>query len=172
MTFINQMAQQATAAGERIFEIIDAPFEVAEKPGAFALPRLDGKVEFENVSFAYGNSPPLLRGVSFVAQPGETLAVVGPSGSGKTTLINLIPRFYDVTAGAVRVDGHDVRDVALESLRSQIGMVMQETFLFNMTVADNISYGRVGASREQIEAAAKAASAHDFIMELENGYDT
>jgi subfamily B ATP-binding cassette protein MsbA len=172
MTFINQMAQQATAAGERIFEIIDAPFEVAEKPAAVTLSRLDGKIEFENVSFAYGKNPPLLQGISFTAEPGQTLALVGPSGSGKTTLINLIPRFYDVSVGAVRVDGHDVRDVTLESLRSQIGMVMQETFLFNMTIRENISYGKPDATQAQIEDAARAANAHQFISELEEGYDT
>jgi ATP-binding cassette, subfamily B, bacterial MsbA len=172
MTFINQMAQQATAAGERIFEIIDAPFDVAEKPNAVALTRLDGKIEFQDVSFAYGKSAPLLRGVSFVAEPGKTLALVGPSGSGKTTLINLIPRFYDVSTGAVHVDGHDVRDVTLESLRSQIGMVMQETFLFNMTIGENISFGKPEATQAEIEEAARAANAHDFIAELEEGYDT
>ncbi|HET7772052.1 MAG TPA: ABC transporter ATP-binding protein [Chloroflexota bacterium] len=172
MTFVNQMAQQALAAGERIFEILDAPPEVAEKPGAVVLQRLEGKVEFERVSFAYGQGPALLRDVSFTADPGRMLALVGPSGSGKTTLINLIPRFYDVTAGTVRVDGHDVRDVSLESLRSQIGMVMQETFLFNMTIGENIRYGRPDATQEEIEAAARAANAHAFIAELEHGYDT
>ena len=172
MTFINQMAQQAMAAGERIFEILDSPFEVSEKPDALALSRLEGRVEFQSVSFAYGKNPPLLHGITFVAEPGQTLALVGPSGSGKTTLINLIPRFYDTTTGVVRVDGHDVRDVTLESLRGQIGMVMQETFLFNLTIRENISYGRPEASQEEIEAAARAANAHGFITELEYGYDT
>ena len=172
MTFVNQMAQQALAAGERIFEILDSKLDVAEKPDAIVLPRLDGKVEFERVSFAYGKGPALLRDVTFTAEPGQTLALVGPSGSGKTTLINLIPRFYDVTHGAVRVDGHDVRDVSLESLRSQIGMVMQETFLFNMTIGENIRYGKPDATQEEIEAAARAANAHDFIAELEDGYNT
>jgi ABC-type multidrug transport system fused ATPase/permease subunit len=145
---------------------------VTEKPDAAKLPRLRGQIEFQNVSFAYGSNPPLLRKVSVAVEPGQTLALVGPSGSGKTTLINLIPRFYDVTTGAVKVDGHDVRDVQLESLRSQIGMVMQETFLFNLTIRENISYGRSDATQDEIEAAAKAANAHDFIMELEEGYDT
>jgi subfamily B ATP-binding cassette protein MsbA len=171
MTFVNQMAQQAMAAGERIFEILDTPLDVAEKAGAVVLPRLQGRIEFDDVSFAYGKNPPLLRNITAAVDSGQTLALVGPSGSGKTTLINLIPRFYDVSTGAVRVDGHDVRDVALESLRSQIGMVMQETFLFNLTVRQNISYGRAGATQAEIEAAAKAANAHDFIMELDEGYD-
>jgi len=172
MTFVNQMAQQALAAGERIFEILDSKLDVGEKPDAVVLTRLEGKVEFDRVGFAYGKSPALLRDVTFTAEPGQTLALVGPSGSGKTTLINLIPRFYDVSAGAVRIDGHDVRDVSLESLRSQIGMVMQETFLFNMTIGENIRYGRPAATQEEIEAAAEAANAHGFISELEEGYDT
>jgi subfamily B ATP-binding cassette protein MsbA len=172
LTFINQMAQQAMASGERIFEILDTPLDVTEKPNAVVLPRLEGRLEFDQVSFAYGKNPPLLRDVSVTVEPGQTLALVGPSGSGKTTLINLIPRFYDVSSGAVRVDGHDVRDVALESLRSQTGMVMQETFLFNMTIRENISYGRSDATQGQIEAAARAANAHEFISELEKGYDS
>jgi subfamily B ATP-binding cassette protein MsbA len=172
MTFVNQMAQQAMASGERIFEILDTPLDVTEKPDAVALPRLVGRLELDQVTFAYGKNPPLLRDVSVAVEPGQTLALVGPSGSGKTTLINLIPRFYDVSEGAVRIDGYDVRDVALESLRSQIGMVMQETFLFNMTIRENISYGRADATQAEIEAAARAANAHEFIAELERGYDS
>lgn len=169
---ITQMAQQALAAGERIFEILDTPLDVAEKPGAIALPRLRGAIAFENVSFAYGHDRPLLREVSFEVEPGQTIALVGPSGSGKTTLTNLIPRFYDVTAGRVLIDGHDVRDVTLESLRSQIGMVLQEPFLFDMTIRENICYGRSDATEEEMIAAAKAACAHDFIMEFPKGYET
>jgi subfamily B ATP-binding cassette protein MsbA len=172
LAMVNQMSQQAVAAGERIFQILDTPLDVTEKSNAVKLPRLEGKLEFENVSFAYGHNPPLLRKITATVEAGQTLALVGPSGSGKTTLINLIPRFYDVTLGAVKIDGHDVRDVQLESLRSQIGMVMQETFLFNMTIRENISYGRDDVTQEQIEAAAKAANAHEFIMETEHGYDT
>ncbi len=172
LTFINQMAQQAMASGERVFEILDTKLEVTEKPDAVTLERVQGRVELENVSFAYGKNPPLLRDISVSVEPGKTLALVGPSGSGKTTLINLIPRFYDATAGVVRIDGHDVRDLALEPLRAQIGMVMQETFLFNLTIRENISYGREGASPEQVEAAARAANAHEFIAELEHGYET
>ena len=172
VTFINQMAQQAVASGERIFEILDTANEVTEKPDAIVVPRLQGRVELENVTFAYGKNAPLLKNIDVTVEPGRTLALVGPSGSGKTTLINLIPRFYDVSQGVVRIDGHDVRDMSLNSLRSQIGMVMQETFLFNMTIRDNICYGRETASQEEIEAAAKAANAHTFISELEHGYET
>jgi ABC-type multidrug transport system fused ATPase/permease subunit len=172
MTFVNQMAQQAMAAGERVFEILDTPLDVTEKPNAVVLPRLEGRLEFERVSFAYGKGAPLLHQISAAVEPGQTLALVGPSGSGKTTLINLIPRFYDVSTGTVRVDGHDVRDVTLESLRSQIGMVMQETFLFNLTIRENISYGRSSATQAEIEAAARAAHAHEFISEFEEGYET
>jgi ABC-type multidrug transport system fused ATPase/permease subunit len=172
LTFVNQMGQQAMAAGERVFEILDTPLDVTEKPDAVALPRLEGRLELEDVSFAYGKGAPLLKEITATVEPGQTLALVGPSGSGKTTLINLIPRFYDVTRGAVRVDGHDVRDVTLSSLRAQVGMVMQETFLFNLSIRDNICYGRAGATQAEIEAAARAAAAHDFITEFPQGYDT
>ncbi|MAG36557.1 MAG: hypothetical protein CL878_09990 [Dehalococcoidia bacterium] len=170
--FINQMGQQAVAAGERIFDILDTDFEVVEKPDAVELERLAGRVEVRNVAFAYGNSPPLLSEVDFALEPGGTLALVGASGSGKSTLINLIPRFYDVSDGAVLIDGHDVRDLQLKSLRSQIGMVMQESFLFNSTVRANICYGRDEASIGEMEEAARAANAHEFIAELPKGYDT
>jgi subfamily B ATP-binding cassette protein MsbA len=172
IAMINQMAQQAQASGERIFEILDTPLDVAEKDDAIPLPALQGEVRFEHVSFAYGKDRALLRDVSFDVQPGHTVALVGPSGSGKTTLTNLIPRFYDVTAGRVLIDGYDVRDLRLESLRSQIGMVLQEPFLFNMSIRENICYGRGGATDDEVIAAAKAACAHEFIMEFPNGYDT
>jgi ABC-type multidrug transport system fused ATPase/permease subunit len=170
--FINQMAGQAIAAGERVFQILDTPLEMAERPDAVALPRLEGAIRFEGVSFAYGEESPLLEGIDLAVAPGQTVALVGPSGSGKSTLINLIPRFYDVTAGRVLVDGYDVRDVTLDSLRSQIGMVMQETFLFNMTIAENIRYGRPGATDAEVEAAARAAHADEFIRGLPNSYAT
>ncbi len=169
---VNQMAQQALAAGERIFEILDTPREVAEKADALVLGEVAGAIRFENVSFAYGHERPLLREVSFAVEPGQTVALVGPSGSGKSTLTNLIPRFYDVTGGRVLIDGHDVRDLQLESLRSRIGMVLQEPFLFNMTIRENICYGRGEASEAEMVAAAKAACAHEFIMEFPQGYET
>jgi ABC-type multidrug transport system fused ATPase/permease subunit len=170
--FINMISQQAIAGSERVFAIVDTPLDVAEKPGAIELRPMRGEVAFEDVSFAYANGEPLLRNISFSLSPGRTLAIVGPSGSGKSTIINLVPRFYDPTQGRVLIDGHDVRDLTLESLRSQIGMVMQETFLFNMTVRENIKYGRADASDDEMIAAAKAANAHDFIAEMPEGYDT
>jgi ABC-type multidrug transport system fused ATPase/permease subunit len=169
---INQMAQQAMAAGERVFEILDTPLEVGEKPDAIPLPAMRGEIAFEHVSFAYGKERPLLVDVDFRATPGQTIAIVGPSGSGKSTIINLIPRFYDVTHGRVLIDGIDVRDVTLPSLRSQVGIVLQETFLFNMTIRENIRYGRSEASDEEVEIAARAAAAHDFIVDLPDRYDT
>ncbi|MBU6289261.1 MAG: ABC transporter ATP-binding protein/permease, partial [Chloroflexi bacterium] len=146
LVFINQMALNALAAGERIFEILDTPLDVVDRPGAVRLERLHGDVRLEGVSFAYGKGAPLLRDIDIDVPAGRTLALVGPSGSGKTTLVNLIPRFYDATSGTVQIDGHDVRDLQVEPLRAQIGMVMQETFLFNATIRENIAYGRANAS--------------------------
>ena len=172
LVFINQMALNALASGERIFEILDTPLDVMDRPGAVRLEHVSGSVTMENVSFAYGKGAPLLRDISIDVPPGKTLALVGPSGSGKTTLVNLIPRFYDPTTGTVQIDGHDVRDIQVEALRAQMGMVMQETFLFNASIRENIAYGRADASIEEIEAAARAANAHPFITEMPNGYDT
>ncbi len=164
---------QAGAGAERIFEILDAEVEVTDKPGATELPPIEGRVEFENVTFRYfRDQEPVLKGVSFIVEPGQTVALFGATGSGKSTVINLIPRFYDVTEGRVMLDGHDARDVTLESLRRQIGIVLQETVLFGGTIRENIAYGRPEATDEQIVAAAKAAEAHDFIMSFPDGYDT
>jgi subfamily B ATP-binding cassette protein MsbA len=170
---VNADLQQAAAAAERVFQILDTHSEVIEKPGAAALAPLTTGIEFRDVEFTYGdNDHATLRGVSFTVRAGQTLAIVGRSGAGKTTLVNLIPRFYDVTAGAIQIDGKDVRDLTLTSLRSQIGIVTQETVLFDDSIAANIAYGRPDASRAQIEAAARAAHADDFIARLESGYDT
>jgi ATP-binding cassette subfamily B protein len=156
-----------------VFEILDAQSEVADKPDAIPLPPIRGRVEFEHVTFRYfGGSEPVLRDVSFVAEPGQTVALLGATGSGKSTIINLIPRFYDVSEGRVLIDGYDVRDVRLDSLRSQIGIVLQDTALFSGTIRDNIAFGRPDASMEEIVAAAKAAAAHDFIIGFPQGYDT
>lgn len=164
---------QAAASGARIFEILDAQSEITNAPDAIPLPPIQGRVEFRNVTFKYfGSNDPVLRDVSFVVEPGQVVALLGATGSGKSTIINLIPRFYDVTAGQVLIDGYDVRRVTLESLRSQIGIVLQETRLFAGTIRENISYGRPEATMEEIITVAKAAAAHDFIMEFPKGYDT
>ena len=164
---------QSTASAHRVFEIIDAPIEVEDKPDAVLLPPARGSVIFENVSFRYAGSETLsLTDVSFVAEPGQTVAILGRTGSGKSTIINLIPRFYDVTSGSISIDGFDVRDVTLESLRSEIGIVLQESTLFSGTIRENIAYGRSNASEEEVEEAAKAAQAHDFIIGFPEGYTT
>ncbi|HJZ47697.1 MAG TPA: ABC transporter ATP-binding protein [Roseiflexaceae bacterium] len=171
--FIISLMSQASASANRIFEILDAKSDITDKPGAVALPPIQGRVEFRDVTFRYfGSGAPVLDDVSFTAEPGQTIALLGATGSGKSTIINLIPRFYDASSGAVLIDGHDVRDVTLDSLRSQIGIVLQETNLFSGTIRDNIAFGRPDATLEQVQAAAKAASAHDFIMSFPEGYDT
>jgi ATP-binding cassette, subfamily B, bacterial MsbA len=169
---VNANLQQAMAASERIFEMLDTHSEVREWPGALALPPFSSAIEFRDVHFAYGNGASTLRGVTFSVQAGQMLAIVGRSGAGKTTLVNLVPRFYDVSSGAILVDGRDVRDVTLASLRAQIGIVTQETVLFDDTIAANIAYGRPAASGAEIEAAARAAHAHEFIVTLPDAYDT
>lgn len=171
--FIITLIAQASASAARIFEILDAESDVKDKPGASTLPAIQGGVEFRNVTFKYLNSgDPVLSEVSFNVQPGQTVALLGATGSGKTTIINLLPRFYDPTEGAVLIDGHDLRDVTLDSLRSQIGIVLQETNLFSGSIRDNIAFGRPDASDEDVIAAAKAAAAHDFISGFPQGYDT
>jgi ATP-binding cassette subfamily B protein len=169
---ITQMGQ-AAASAERIFEILDTRSDIAEKPNAITLPDVKGEVKFENVTFRYfSGGEPVLNKVSFEAKPGETIALLGATGSGKTTIINLLPRFYDPSEGRITIDGHDLRDVTLDSLRSQIGIVLQETTLFSGTIGENIAFGKPDASLEEIQAAARAAAAHDFIMSFPDGYDT
>ena len=164
---------RAGASASRVFEIVDAPIEVAERPGALVLPPLDCCVEFRDVHFRYpGSEREVLRGVSFHATPGQLVAILGSTGSGKTTLVNLIPRFYDATEGAVLLDDHDVRDVTLASLRGQVAIVLQETLLFGGSVRDNIAYGKPDATQQEVEAAAAAAQAHEFILALQDGYET
>jgi ATP-binding cassette, subfamily B, bacterial MsbA len=170
---VNANLQQAIAAAERIFEMLDTHSEVHEHAAAIELPRFRDVIEFRDVHFSYdGAEDATLGGVSFRVRGGQTLAIVGRSGAGKTTLVNLIPRFYDVTRGAIAIDGHDVRDVTLASLRGQIAIVTQETVLFDDSISVNIAYGRPDASQAEIEAAARASHAHEFIMALDEGYES
>ena len=170
---VHLVIQQSSAAAERVFSILDTEATVADLPGARALERGVDEIRFDGVGFAYGeDGPKVLDGVELTARRGELVALVGGSGAGKTTLVNLLPRFFDPTEGRVLLDGEDVRAFTLESLRKKIGLVTQETFLFNDTVAANIAYGEPGADMERIVAAAKAAHAHEFIMAMEKGYDT
>ncbi len=164
--------QSAIAGAERIFGLLDIVPDVNDVPAARPMPVIEGRVQFEQVSAAYKPGIPVLQGIDFTAEPGQTIAIVGPTGAGKTTIINLIPRFYDVVHGAVRIDGQDVRDVTRASLRSQIGIVLQDTFLFSDTVMNNIRFGRPGATDEEVLAAARLARADDFIRRLPQGYDT
>lgn len=171
--FIISLMSQANTSAGRIFEILDAESEVKDRPGAKVLGEIEGRVEFRNVTFRYyASGETILNDISFVAEPGQTVALLGATGSGKTTIINLIPRFYDVTEGAVLIDGIDVRDVTIESLRRQIGIVLQETTLFSGTIRDNIAFGRPDATMDEVIEAAKAARAHDFIMSFPDGYET
>jgi ATP-binding cassette subfamily B protein len=169
---ITQMGQ-AGASAERIFEILDAKSDIVDKPGAIKLPDVNGNVKFENVTFRYfGGGEPVLNNVSFEAKPGETIALLGATGSGKTTIINLLPRFYDPSEGKITIDGYELRDVTLDSLRSQIGIVLQETTLFSGSIRENIAFGKPEATQEEIESAARSAAAHDFIMTFPDGYNT
>ena len=171
--FIITQMGQAAASADRIFEILDTKNDITDKPDAIMLPDVTGTVKFENVTFRYfGGGEPVLKNVSFTANPGETIALLGATGSGKTTIINLLPRFYDPSEGKITIDGHDLRDLKLESLRSHIGIVLQETTLFSGTIRENIAFGKPEASQAEIEAAAKAAQAHDFIMSFPEGYNT
>ncbi|MBB4285147.1 ABC transporter ATP-binding protein [Roseospira goensis] len=166
------IVQEGLAAVERLFAVLDTPPDITERPGAVALPPGPGRLELAGVHFGYGPDAPVLHGIDLSVAPGEVVALVGASGAGKSTLLNLIPRFLDVSAGAVRIDGHDVRDVTLASLRARIALVTQETFLFDDTIRANIAYGRPDASAAEIEAAARDADAWDFIARLPAGLDT
>ncbi len=171
--FIISQMSQAAASAKRIFEILDAKNDVTDNPGAVTLPPIDGAVRFDDVTFRYfSSSDAVLKQISFEAKPGETVALLGSTGSGKTTIINLIPRFYDVSEGKVLIDGHNIREVTLDSLRGQIGIVLQETNLFTGSIRDNIAFGRPDASDDEVIAAAKAAAAHDFILGFPAGYET
>ncbi len=170
--YTSSTIQAAAGSAQRVREVLDAEREVADKPGARKLPPVRGRVEIEDVTFGYDPNRPVLQNVSLTAGPGETIALVGATGSGKSTLVSLLPRFFDPQSGRVRVDGHDVRDVQLKSLRQQIAIVLQEPFLFPLSVAENIAYGRPHATLAEIEAAARAANAHEFIARLPDGYRT
>ncbi|MGD8821397.1 MAG: ABC transporter ATP-binding protein, partial [Anaerolineae bacterium] len=172
LTDIDNVFQEAIAAGERIFELLDETSDIHDSPDAIELPPIEGEVVFDDVHFRYGTGDKVLREVTFVMNPGEVVALVGPSGAGKTSIANLLCRFYDPIHGQITIDGHDLRHVELASLRSQVAVVLQDTFLFNSTVRDNLLYGKPNASDEELVTAAQAAYAHEFIESLPDGYET
>jgi ATP-binding cassette subfamily B protein len=162
----------AGASAARVFEMIDMPNEIKDKSKALVLDRVRGEVAFEKVGFAYREGRPILHDITFHVQPGQIIALIGPTGSGKSTVTNLIPRFYNASEGRILVDGHDIQDVTVKSLRQQIGIVLQDPFLFSQTIGENIAYGRFDASDDEVITAARAARAHDFIMSFPDSYDT
>jgi ABC-type multidrug transport system fused ATPase/permease subunit len=164
--------QQAMAAGTKIFELMDYKVDVDDAPDARPMPAIEGRVEFDRVNFSYRDNIPVLTDVSFVAEPGQTIALVGPTGAGKTSIASLLARFYDVQSGSIRIDGFDIRDVTMASLRRQMGLVPQDPFLFTGTISDNIRFGRLDATEEEVTEAAKLANAHEFIERLPDGYNT
>jgi len=164
--------QATMAASERIFGLIDSAPDLVDAPEAMQLPPAIGKVEFKDVSFSYKDEEQVLHGVTFHADPGQTIALVGETGAGKSTIIRLLARFFEVSGGSIRVDSHDIREVTIDSLRSQLGIVLQDTFIFGGTIASNISYGCLDASSEDVRASAKAVGLHDFVVGLPQGYDT
>ena len=172
LTMHYALLQRAVASGHRIFELLDIPLDVADKPDAKPIGEVDGRVEFKDVTFGYDSERPILRNINFVAEPGQTIALVGPTGSGKTSITALAHRFYDIQSGSITIDGQDIRDVTQESIGGVMGMVLQEPFLFSKSVLDNIRYNTVNATREDIVEACKIIGAHDFVMQLDNGYDT
>ena len=172
ITRVTGNIQRALAAAQRVVDVLDLPEEVRDLPDARPLPAVTGSVSFEHVTFSYNEGDEILHDLSFAVKPGQAVGLVGPSGAGKSTIASLLPRFYDCDAGVIRIDGTDIKHVTLDSLRNQVGIVPQETILFNGSVYDNILYGRLDATKEEIEEAAKAANAHDFIMELPEGYNT
>jgi len=169
--FYNSLITNMTGA-ERIFEILDTKPELTDSDSVADLPSIAGKIQFDHVSFAYDEDSKVLNDVSFTVNPGETIALVGPTGAGKSTIVNLISRFYDIQQGDIYIDGYNVKNVTIESLRMQLGIMTQENFLFSGTISDNIRYGKLDATDEEVISAAKAVNAHDFIMKLENGYAT
>jgi ATP-binding cassette subfamily B protein len=164
--------QRAGVAAERIFQILGVPVEIADRPGASEMPPIEGRVEFRNVTFGYHPELPVLRGFDLTIEPGQTVAIVGPTGAGKSTIASLISRFYDIQKGAILIDGHDIRDVTQSSLRRQIGIVLQEPFLFTGTIRENIRYGRLDATDEEVEEASRAVGLHELVLQLPDGYDT
>ncbi|MBP38999.1 MAG: ABC transporter ATP-binding protein [Dehalococcoidia bacterium] len=172
LTMHYALLQRAVASGHRIFELLDIPLEIADKPGAEPIGEVEGRIEFKNVTFGYDPERPILRNISFIAEPGQTIALVGPTGSGKTSITALAHRFYDVQDGSITIDEQDIRDVTQTSIGGVMGMVLQEPFLFSKSVLENVSYNTHNATREDVVAACKIIGAHDFVMQLENGYDT